>query len=149
VCHVFECSIDMTDSRYYRTYPVRIPFPHSLSSEADTDTSEQLRAMARILMEVRDDLKRVSSEIAAVRVELREVNIALGKDRDRDGRKGGKEGVDQSDLKHCCDVATSMPYNNTLHVPSVTSLSSLPSFLLISLPSILLGTSLNFEHFVP
>jgi hypothetical protein len=58
----------------------------------DTDASEQLRAMARILMDVRDDLKRVSSEIAAVRVELREVNMALGKDRDGDGRKGGREG---------------------------------------------------------
>ena len=49
--------------------------------------------MARILLEVRDDLKRVSSEIAAVRVELREVNLALGTDRRlKERRKGEREG---------------------------------------------------------
>jgi hypothetical protein len=42
------------------------------------ETKEQLQSMARMLLELKDDIKKVSSEIAEVRAELSEVNSKLG-----------------------------------------------------------------------
>jgi hypothetical protein len=42
------------------------------------EKKEQLQSVARMLLEVKDDIKKVSSEIADVRADLAEVNIKLG-----------------------------------------------------------------------
>lgn len=45
----------------------------------DSDTHKQLEAITTMLLQLKDDVKQVSSEISEVRVDLKEVNKKLGK----------------------------------------------------------------------
>lgn len=45
----------------------------------DSDTYKQLQAIAAMLLQLKDDVKQVSSEISEVRVDLKQVNKILGK----------------------------------------------------------------------
>jgi uncharacterized protein (DUF3084 family) len=45
---------------------------------SDSDTHQQLEAITAMLLQLRDDVKQVSSEIKEVRVDLKAVNKLLG-----------------------------------------------------------------------
>jgi hypothetical protein len=50
----------------------------NLHFSSDTDDREHLESISLVLLALRDDIKKMSVDIAEVRVELRAVNTALG-----------------------------------------------------------------------
>jgi hypothetical protein len=49
------------------------------NDNSDSDTHKQLQAITVMLLQLKDDVKQVSSEISEVRVDLKEVNKMLGR----------------------------------------------------------------------
>ena len=51
-----------------------------INHSGDEDVREQLKSMAKILIEMKEDIKRAASDMSAVRADLMIVNQALGND---------------------------------------------------------------------